>query len=150
MRGETIIPAAENLHMNRRGQLCDKFEGRGASRPTRLFCSDVNALEARNFDSLLHSAGSLQSRRFCGFRVESAHPNSGIPKDRPLYELTRLLVAKYQFEAHGGIKERPYLLNKSVPNDKNKALHHLTQESLFLVMKPSERSAYFACPVDRR
>lgn len=66
--------------MNRRGQLCDKFEGRGPSRPTRLFCSDVNALEARNFDGLLHSAGSLQSRRFCGFRVESAHPNSGIPK----------------------------------------------------------------------
>jgi hypothetical protein len=26
----------------------------------------------------------------------------------------------------------------------------VTQESLFLVMKPSERSAYFACPVDRR
>ena len=26
----------------------------------------------------------------------------------------------------------------------------LTQESLFLVMKPSERPAYFACPVDRR
>jgi hypothetical protein len=25
-----------------------------------------------------------------------------------------------------------------------------SQESLFLVMKPSERSAYFACPVDRR
>jgi hypothetical protein len=75
-----VMPASENLHMNRRGQLCDKFEGRGPSRPTRLFCSDVNALEARNFDSLLHSAGSLQSRRFCGFRVESAHPNSGIPK----------------------------------------------------------------------
>jgi hypothetical protein len=28
--------------------------------------------------------------------------------------------------------------------------HVVTQESLFLVMRPSERSAYFACPVDRR
>ena len=29
-------------------------------------------------------------------------PTAAFPKDRPLYELTRLLVAKYQFEAHGG------------------------------------------------
>ena len=85
----------------------------------------MNALEARNFDSLLRSAGSLQSRRFCGFRVESVHPKAAFPKDRRLCELTRLLVAKYQFEALGGIKELPYLLSKSVPNDKNEALHHL-------------------------